>query len=89
VSGVLFFTRSVSLEGNRRIEKWKKIRQGENIQSTRGLNEDGLSTTLPNPHHCSSAFHCAVTYIHHFHDSAQILLLWSRVDGCEIRCLSH
>lgn len=29
VSGVLFFTRSVSLEGNRRIEKWKKIRQGE------------------------------------------------------------
>jgi len=32
VSGVLFFTRSVSLEGNRRIEKWKKIRQGENTK---------------------------------------------------------
>lgn len=37
VSGVLFFTRSVSLEGNRRIEKWKKIREEEKGKRSQGF----------------------------------------------------
>lgn len=37
VSGVLFFTRSVSLEGNRRIEKWKKIREEEKGKRLKGF----------------------------------------------------
>lgn len=96
VSGVLFFTRSVSLEGNRRIEKWKEIRQGERRESIRsGLNGDGLSpqffrilitASLPLP---SAIYIRRVAYIHHFHNSAQSYYYCGPVDGRGIRCLSH
>lgn len=39
VSGVLFFTRSVSLEGNKRIEKWKEVRQGGERERERAVEE--------------------------------------------------
>lgn len=72
---------------NREMEENKTRRKEKALE--RGLNEDVLSTTLPNPHHCSVAFRYAVAYIHHFHYSAQNYYYCGPVNGRGIRCLSH
>jgi hypothetical protein len=78
VSGVLFFTRSVSLEGNRRIEKWKKIRQGENRKHEgfeRGWsfhNSSESSSLLQ----CFPPCRCLHSPFPRFRTN--LLLLWSR-----------
>lgn len=89
VSGVLFFTRSVFLEGNRRIEKWKKIRQGENRKHEefeRGWsfhNSSESSSLLQ----CFPLCRCLHSPFPRF--CTNLLFSWFRVDGREIRCLSH
>lgn len=91
VSGVLFFTRSVSLEGNRRIEKWKEIRQGEKRKHSkwfeRGWSFHNSSESSSLLLRCLPLY--AVAYIHHFHNSAQSYYYCGPVDGRRIRCLSH
>lgn len=80
VSGVLFFTRSVSLEGNKRIEKWKEIRQGGKRKHSRrferGWSFHNSSESSSLPLRCLPLRRCLHSPFPQF--CTKLLLLWSR-----------